>query len=571
MVKIGGENSMTHDANTPLPWVWDQTVGSALGRTAALFPDHDAIVFPGLELRWSWRELNGRVNQIAAALIALGVQAGEHVGIWSMNVPEWVVTQLAAGRIGAILVNVNPAYRLHELQDALAMADVATLVVGSPFRGSNFVSMVESLCPEVANASSRNWASDCFPRLKRVIALGERPGPGWWTWTDLEQGPQASRSDLESRARTIQPTDVHNMQFTSGTTGLPKGAMLTHRNILMNAYYTGERLRYSAADRVCVPVPFYHCFGCVLGTMACVVHGPAIVVPAPSFNAEATLAAIAAERSTSVYGVPTMFVSQLEHPDFDRFDLTSLRTGIMSGAPCPLPLMEKVVNRMGISEICIGYGQTEASPLITLTSVDDPIEVRVGTVGRPIPGLEVTLVSQASRGDVPPGETGELCVRGHCVMDGYYNNPQASANAINGEGWLHTGDLARCRDDGNYRIVGRSRELIIRGGENIYPAEVEEFLHRHPAIAEVAVAGVPDAKYGEVVAAWFVLKVHMKVQPDELKQYCRGQIAHFKVPQYVMIVESLPRTVTGKIRKHVLREQAINDLGLRDAAQVETA
>jgi fatty-acyl-CoA synthase len=528
-------------------------------------------VFPGLELRWSWRELNLRVNQIAAAFIALGVQVGEHVGIWSMNVPEWVVTQLAAGRIGAVLVNVNPAYRLHELRDALAMADVATLVVGSPFKGSNFVSMVESLCPEVAASNSRDWASECFPRLKRVISLGERPGPGWWTWTDLEQGPEASRSELESRAQAIQATDVHNMQFTSGTTGLPKGAMLTHRNILMNAYYTGERLRYSATDRVCVPVPFYHCFGCVLGTMACVVHGSAIVVPAPSFDAGATLVAIAAERCTAVYGVPTMFVSQLEHPDFARFDVTSLRTGIMSGAPCPLPLMEKVVSRMGIREICIGYGQTEASPLITLTSVNDPIEVRVGTVGRPIPGLEVKLVNQASRDLVPAGETGELCVRGHCVMAGYYNNPQATGNAINRDGWLHTGDLARCRDDGNYRIVGRSRELIIRGGENIYPAEVEEFLHRHPAIAEVAVAGVPDAKYGEVVAAWFVLKADTKVHPEELRQYCQGQIAHFKVPQYVMIVESLPRTVTGKIRKHVLRDQAIDDLGLRAAAEVETA
>jgi fatty-acyl-CoA synthase len=347
--------------------------------------------------------------------------------------------------------------------------------------------------------------------------------------------------------------------------------MLTHRNILMNAYYTGERLRYSALDRVAVPVPFYHCFGCVLGTMACVVHGSAVVVPAPAFDAEATLTAIAAERCTSVYGVPTMFVAQLEHPDFDRFDLTSLRTGIMSGAPCPLPLMEKVVSRMGIREICIGYGQTEASPIITLTSVDDPIEVRVGTVGRPIPGLDVKLVGSASDTGAPPGEAGELCVRGHCVMAGYYHNDQATARAIDTEGWLHTGDLARRRDDGNYRIVGRSRELIIRGGENIYPAEVEEFLHGHPAIAEVAVAGLPDAKFGEVVAAWFVLKSGATAHPAEFQRFCHGQIAHFKIPQHVMIVESLPRTVTGKIRKHVLRDQAIDELGLSQAAEIETA
>jgi fatty-acyl-CoA synthase len=562
---------MTYDTGSAVPWIWDETVGGALDRTAALFPDHDALVFPGLPLRWSWSELKHQVDRTAAALVALDVQMGEHIGIWSMNVPEWVVTQLAAARIGAVLVNVNPAYRLHELQDALAMADVATLVVGSPFKGSNFVSMVETLCPEIAVASSQDWYASRFPRLLRVVALGERPGPGWRTWADLEQGPHVSLSELDARARAVRPSDVHNIQFTSGTTGLPKGAMLTHRNILMNAYYTGERLCYKATDRVCVPVPFYHCFGCVLGTMACVVHGSAVVVPAPSFDGRATLSAIATERCTAVYGVPTMFVSQLEHPDFEQFDLTGLRTGIMSGAPCPLPLLEKVVNRMGIREICIGYGQTEASPLITLTSVDDPVEVRVGTIGHPLPGLEVKLIGPGSQGEVPTGETGELCVRGHCVMAGYYNNPQATASAIDGDGWLHTGDLARRRDDDNFRIAGRSRELIIRGGENIYPAEVEEYLHRHPDVAEVAVAGVPDARFGEAVAAWIVLKSSASVQPEELQCFCRDQIAHFKIPKYIMIVESLPRTVTGKIRKHVLRDQAIEDLGLKAAAQIETA
>jgi len=562
---------MTRDATVLVPWVCDQTVGSVLDHAAERYPDSDALVFPGLKLRWSWRALNQRVNQVASSLMSLGVEPGEHVGIWSMNVPEWVVTQFAAGRIGAVLVNVNPAYRVHELEDALALADLATLIVGSPFKGSDFVAMVESLCPEAATAASRDWSSARFPRLKRLIALGERPGPGWWTWADLDKPSQVTHSDLASRARAVQSADVHNIQFTSGTTGLPKGAMLTHRNVLMNAFYSGERLSYSAADRVCVPVPFYHCFGCVLGNLVCAIYGSAIVVPAPTFDARATLAAIAAERCTATYGVPTMYVAQLEHPDFDRFDLTSLRTGIMSGAPCPLPLMEKVVSRMGIREICIGYGQTEASPIITLTAVDDPIEVRVGTVGHPIPGLAVKLVGPASRDDVPTGETGELCVRGHCVMAGYYGNAQATAQAIDSNGWLHTGDLARRRDDGNYRIVGRSRELIIRGGENVYPAEVEEFLHRHTAIAEVAVAGLPDARYGEVVAAWVVLKAGATVQPDEVKQYCQGQIAHFKIPQYVTIVESLPRTVTGKIRKHVLRDHAIDELGLKGAAEIETA
>jgi fatty-acyl-CoA synthase len=558
-----------HAAASPaMPWVFDETVGSVLDRTAARWPDLDALVFPASKLHWSWHELNRRVSQIASALIGLGVELGEHLGIWSMNVPEWVVSQFAAGRTGAVLVNVNPAYRLHELADALSMADVTTLIVGAPFKGSDFVAMVESLCPEVKSATSREWSSDRLPRLKRVIALGERPGPGWWSWAELEAAPPQPPARLAERARAVGAGDIHNIQFTSGTTGLPKGAMLTHRNVLMNAFYTGERLRYTALDRVCIPVPFYHCFGCVLGSMVCAVYGSTIVVPAPSFDAGATLTAISQERCTAVYGVPTMYVAQLEHPDFSRHDLSSLRTGIMSGAPCPLPLMEKVVRLMGIREICIGYGQTEASPIITFTSVDDPNEVRVGTVGRPIPGLEVKLVETTTGCEA---DTGELWVRGHCVMAGYYNNLEATERAVDREGWLHTGDLARRREDGNFRIVGRSKELIIRGGENIYPAELEEFLHRHPDVAEVAVAGLPDVKYGEVVAAWVVPKAAAELTPELVRSYCQGQIAHFKVPKYVMIVESLPRTVTGKIRKHVLKEQAVGDLGLAEAAHIETA
>jgi fatty-acyl-CoA synthase len=562
---------MNRPSATELPWVWEETVGAVLDRAADRFPDHDALVFPQLSLRWSWRELDERVDRVASSLLGLGLERGQHIGIWSMNVPEWVVIQFAAGRLGAVLVNVNPAYRVHELADALAAAEVATLVVGSPFKGSNFVGMVESLCPEVAQSQSRDWSVSRFPRLRRLIALGQRPGPGWRTWAELEPGNQAARADLAAIAPKLSASDVYNIQFTSGTTGLPKGAMLTHRNVLTNAYYTGERLRYSEHDRVCVPVPFYHCFGCVLGTLVCAVFGSAIVVPAPSFDAGATLSAIAAERCTAVYGVPTMFVAQLEHPEFSRYDVKSLRTGIVAGAPCPLPLMDKLVTKMGISEICIGYGQTEASPIITFTSVDDPTEVRVGTVGKPFPGLEVKLLDPATSVEVGVGETGELCARGYCVMTGYFNNPDATARAIDHDGWLHTGDLARRREDGNYRIVGRSKELIIRGGENIYPAEVEEFLHHHPAVAEVAVAGVPDAKYGEVVAAWVVLKSGATLAPDELKSYCRDQIAYFKIPQYVMIVDHLPRTVTGKVRKHVLKEKAIEDLGLAEAAEIETA
>jgi len=551
------------------PWVADLTVSAVLRETARRFPDHDAVVFPALGLRWSWRELDRRVDRVASALLSLGVGRGEHVGIWSMNAPEWVVTQFAVGRIAAVLVNVNPAYRLHELESALRVADVATLIVGAPFKGSNFVQMVETLCPEVTQASGTSWSTAKLPRLGRLIALGDRPGPAWISWRELEEAELSPA--LREREATAAVGDVYNIQFTSGTTGLPKGAMLTHLNVLMNSYYVGQRVRYSEADRVCVPVPFYHCFGCVLGTLVCAVYGSAIVVPAPSFDPKATLAAVANERCTALYGVPTMFVGEIDHPERPRFDLSSLRTGIMAGSPCPLPLMKEVMTVLGASEITIGYGQTEASPIITMTSVDDPIEVRVGTVGRPIPGLEVGIVDAATRQEVQGDRPGELRVRGHCVMAGYYQAPEATARALDADGWLYTGDLARRHDDGNYRIVGRSKELIIRGGENIYPPEVEEFLHHHPDVAEVAVVGLPDVKFGEVVAAWVVPKPGANLTAEALREYCRGQIAHFKVPQYLEIVPHLPRTVTGKVQKHVLRTQGVDRFGLHQAEATPTA
>ncbi len=554
-----------------LPWVSGRTIGSVLEQTASAHPERDALVFPALELRWSWAEFYCRVEQAARAFIALGVARGEHIGVWSMNAPEWVVTQFAAARIGAVLVNVNPAYRIFELEDALRMADVATLVVGRPFKSSDFVAMVHAVCPEAAAVNDLGWTSQKLPELKRLIALGDRPGPGWLTWNDLKAGPVCALEDLEGRQGQLAACDVVNVQFTSGTTGLPKGAMLTHSNLLLNAYFVGERLRYTADDRVCVPVPFYHCFGCVLGNMVCAVHGATIVVPAPAFDPGVTLAALEAERCTSVYGVPTMFSGMLDHHDFARRDLSHLRTGIMSGAPCPLPLMERVVNLMGAREICIGYGQTEASPIITFTSADDPLEVRCGTVGRPIPGIEVKLVDPATRSESAPGEPGELAARGHDVMAGYYKNPVATARTIDRDGWLYTGDLARRRDDGNYRIVGRCKEQINRGGEKIHPPEVEEFLHHHPDVAEVAVLGLPDARFGEIVAAWIVPRPGATLSADDITVYCRGKITHFKIPQHIEIVGALPRTVTGKVRKHVLRDQAIAELGLGDVARIETA
>ena len=552
-----------------IPWVDGLTVGEVLRRTATRVPLHDAVAFPALGLRWSWRELDDRVDRLAESLIAMGVAPGEHVGVWSMNAPEWVVAQFAVGRIGSVLVNVNPAYRVHELEESLKQADVATLIVGLPFKTSNFVGMVESIVPEAIGSPQGSWRSACLPELRRLIAIGDHPGPGWIGWSDLEAGEPGA--NLAAREAGASASDIYNIQFTSGTTGLPKGAMLTHRNILMNSYYIGERVNYTENDRVCVPVPFYHCFGCVLGTAVCSVYGSAIVVPAPTFDAKATLRAIEQERCTSIYGVPTMFISQLDHPDFASYDLSSLRTGIMAGSPCPLPLMKAVVERMGAREITIGYGLTEASPIITQTWSDDPIEVRVGTVGSPLPGVEVRLIHPTTREVVSDGEAGELCCRGHGVMEGYYKVPEATARTISPDGWLATGDLARCREDGNYRIVGRSKELIIRGGENIYPPEIEEYLCHHPAVAEVAVVGLPDAVYGEAVSAWVVAKTGFALSADDIRAFCAGQIAHFKIPKYVEVVPSLPRTVTGKIRKHLLREQGIEQFGLAGVAATPTA
>lgn len=561
---------MAPDHDATKPWVDGRTLGDVLRATSSRFPSRDAVVFPRLDVRWSWSELDQRVDRCAEALIHQGIAPGEHVGIWSMNCPEWVVAQLASARIGAVLVNVNPAYRLHELEEALRMADVTTLIVGRPFKSSDFVAMVHEMAPEILEASSAQWSSPRLPLLRRVVAIGPPPAPGWISWDDMEKG-EPCPEERRRRESVAGPSDVMNIQFTSGTTGLPKGAMLTHRNVLMNAYHVGRRLRYTEQDRVCLPVPFYHCFGCVLGTIVCSITGAAIVVPAPAFDPGVTLEAIEVERCTSLYGVPTMFVNQLDHPDRTRRDLRSLRTGIMAGAPCPLPLMEAVVQDFAIPQITIGYGLTEASPIITQTDVDDPIEVRVRTVGRPLPGLEVRLLRPGTDEIAPDGVPGELCVRGHGVMAGYYKNPTATAKVIHPEGWLRSGDLAIRRDDGCYRIVGRCKELIIRGGENIYPPEVEEFLCGHPAVAEAAVVGLPDTVYGEAVSVWIVLKPGAQLTAEALRAYCQGKIAHYKIPKYIEIVPALPRTVTGKVRKPDLRELGIERFDLRAAGTVPTA
>jgi fatty-acyl-CoA synthase len=550
-------------------WVARSTVSGALRRASSRYPDRDALVFPRLGVRWTWSELDRRVDRFASALLELGVQSGEHVGIWSMNCPEWVTTQFAAARIGATLVNINPAYRVHELEAALKLADVSTLIVGPPYKSSNYIQIIESICPEVLSAAPGEWRSSRFPLLSRLISVEAAAGSGLLDFSRLAE--HAIDPSLADRESSIVPGDPHNIQFTSGTTGLPKGATLTHKNVLYNAYYVGARLRYTEADRVCVPVPFYHCFGCVLGTLVCVVYGSAIVVPSTSFDPGAVLAAIESERCTSLYGVPTMFIAELDHPDFSKYDLSTLRTGIMSGAPCPLPVLRRVVDRMHAKEICVGYGQTESSPIITLSDVDDPLEARVGTVGRALPGLDVEILDRSTGERVPDGVAGELCVRGHVVMAGYYKAPEATERAIDSNGFLHTGDLAIRRDDGRYRIVGRCKEMIIRGGENIHPPEIEEFLHHHPKIAEVAIVGLPDRLYGEVVSAWIVPKAGESIAPEEIVSYCRDRIAHFKIPKYISIVDQLPRTVTGKIQKHVLRRVGVSEHGLEEAESTPTA
>ncbi len=563
-------------SNQPAPWVDGLTLDQVLRATAARRPDADAVVFPALGLRWSWRDFDAEVERIARGLSTLGVAPGEHLGVWSMNVPEWLVVQFAAARLAAVLVNVNPAYRLHELEAALALADVTTLFIGEPFKTSDFNEMIGRLCPEAAaSAAAADWSCARLPQLKRLVTFSPEPSPGRVGWAELraaaDRNPAAAAADLAQRAHKASHHDVFNIQFTSGTTGLPKGAMLTHRNVVMNAYYVGQRLRYTGDDRVCIPVPFYHCFGCVLGNAVCAVYGATIVVPAPRFEPEPTLAAVHKERCTAIYGVPTMFVAELECPNRAQYDLTSLRTGIMSGAPCPLPLMNEVMNTLAVPEITIGYGQTEASPIITLTDVDDPVEIRVGTVGRPLPGLEVGIRALDTGLEAAPGEPGELWTRGHGVMSGYYRNADATATAIDSYGRLFTGDLAVRRPDGCYRIVGRRKELIIRGGENIHPAEVEEFLHHHPDVSEVAVVGMPDAVYGEVVSAWIVPKPKTNLTPNSIKDFCRGQIAHYKVPTYVEVIDELPRTVTGKVTKHVLRARGIELYHLGDVAATPTA
>jgi fatty-acyl-CoA synthase len=550
------------------PWIEGLTIGSVLERTAARVPTHDAIVFPQLGVRWSWAEFNNRVTAVARALLASGLRPGEHIAVWATNVPEWILLQFAAARVGIILVTINPAYRPFELEYVLKQSDTRALFLIDCFKKSDYFGMLSEVCPELKCCEPGAWNSEKFPLLHTVVSMrgtGPSGALGWEAF--LQQGQDVPVDVVEETAGKLRATDAINIQYTSGTTGFPKAATLTHRNLLWNVYLSGQCLRYTEADRICIPVPLYHCFGCVLGTMNAIVHGAAMVIPAESFDPVATLNAVEKERCTSLYGVPTMFIAQLNDPSLASRDLTSLRTGIMAGSPCPIETMRAVVDQMHCSEITIGYGQTEASPLITQTRFDDPLELRVETVGQALPGLEVKIIDPATGATLPDNEPGELCARGHCVMLGYYKQPEATAAAIDVEGWLHTGDIAVRLPNGYFKITGRIKDMVIRGGENIYPREIEEFLFTHPAVEQAAVVGVPDTKYGEELCAWIKLKnSHEGTAPTEegIKNFCRGRMAHFKIPKYIKFVSVFPQTVTGKIQKFKIREQMREELGLKE-------
>jgi fatty-acyl-CoA synthase len=500
------------------PWVDGVTIGQVLRRTAEQFGQRDAVVFSETNLRMTWAEFDRAVDRVARGLLALGFRPGEHFGVWSTNWPEWVLLQFATARIGVVLVTINPAYRPAELEYAIAQSDIRGLALIEQFKTSHFLEMLAEVCPELKSSEPGQLSSAKFPRLKHVIRMRGCSFPGTLDWAELlVAAERVSTDELSAIESTLGPNQAINLQYTSGTTGFPKGAVLTHRNLLLNGFYGGRMQRLSEVDRICIPVPLYHCFGCVLGTICAVVHGAAMVFPHESFHPAKTLEAIEAERCTAIYGVPTMFIAMLEHPTFAKCDTASLRTGIMAGSPCPVELMKRVVTDMGAREITIGYGQTEASPLITQTATDDPIEKRVGTVGRAFPDVEVKIVDPETGATLPDGRSGDLCCRGHNVMIGYYNMPDRTAQAIDADGWLHTGDMALRQPDGYFRITGRFKDMIIRGGENIAPREIEELLYQHPQIEDVQVIGVPDRKFGEEVAAWVKLRPGAAVTEDEIR------------------------------------------------------
>ncbi|EJL26682.1 AMP-binding protein [Brevibacillus sp. BC25] len=547
------------------------TIGNMLDDTASKYQEKEALVYRERGLRYTFGEFQAICNQAARGFMSLGIQKGENIAIWATNVPEWVISQFATAKMGGVLVTVNTSYRVHELEYLLRQSESTTLLLIDSYRDANYLAMIQEICPELQTCEPGALQSKRLPHLKNVIYLGNERQPGMFLWSDLlERAAWVTEEERSARQATLSPDDVINMQYTSGTTGFPKGVMLSHVNIVNNAIKVAECQRLGLEDKVCIPVPFFHCFGCVMGTLACVATG-ATMVPVIAFDPGVVLAVVEAERCTALYGVPTMFIAELNHPMFADRDLSSLRTGIMAGSLCPIEVMKKVVDQMGIRDITIAYGQTEASPVITQTVPEDSLERKVSTVGRLHAEVEAKIIDPATGDILPPGVQGELCTRGYLVMKGYYNMPEETVKAIDHEGWLHTGDLATVDEEGYYRITGRLKDMIIRGGENIYPREVEEFLYTHPKVLDVQIVGIPDAKYGEQVLACIRVKPHETLTEDEVRDYCEGKIAHYKVPRYIQFVDEYPMTASGKIQKFKLREQALELFRQSNPNQTGTA
>ncbi|MEW4287009.1 AMP-binding protein [Rossellomorea marisflavi] len=534
--------------------VLTKTIGTLLEEKAALFPDRDAVLYADRGLRWTYSRFDELCRQAAKGFMKLGINKGDHMAIWATNTPEWLISQFSTGKMGAVLVTVNTNYQREELKYLLEQSDSGSIILMEGYRTTSYIDMLYDICPELKEAMPGQLESAALPKLKNVIVLGDQRYPGTYSWDDIMKlGEGEVDEELNVRMAECQPDDVINMQYTSGTTGFPKGVMLTHSNIVNNGYNIARCMDLTEMDRLCIPVPFFHCFGCVLGTMACVSVGAAMV-PVQEFSPAEVLRTVESERCTGLHGVPTMFIAELNLPDFHEYDLSTLRTGIMAGSNCPVEVMKGVMERMGAKEITIAYGQTESSPVITQTRTDDPLNVKVETVGRALPDVEVKVIDPATGKSLGPGQQGELCTRGYHVMKGYYKNEQATSLAIDEQGWLHTGDLAVMDEEGYCRITGRLKDMIIRGGENIYPREIEEFLYSHPKVLDVQVTGVPDETFGEEVIAWVILKPGQVCTSEEIRDFCKGKISRFKVPKFIEFIDSYPMTASGKIQKFRLRE-----------------
>jgi fatty-acyl-CoA synthase len=539
------------------------TIGEKIDEARALWGDHEALVSPSHGVRLTWRQLADQVDALAAGFLALGLERGDRIGIWSLNRPEWTLTQFAAAKAGLILVTINPAYRLHELEYALTKVGCSALVTATEFKTSNYMEMVNTLAPELAKSEPGQLKAAKLPKLHAVIQIGGPKAPGTIVFEDVaKMGRDRHREQLAALGKELQFDDPINIQFTSGTTGSPKGVTLTHHNILNNGYFVGRAMALTKDDRMCIPVPLYHCFGMVMGNLTALTHGATMVYPGEGFDPLVTLTTIEQEKCTTLYGVPTMFIAELDHPEFSRFNLKSLRTGIMAGAPCPIEVMRRTIDKMNMKDVTIAYGMTETSPVSFQTALSDSLERRVSTVGRIHPHTEVKVVDLEGK-VVPRGQSGELCTRGYCVMLGYWDEPQKTADVLDKNGWMHTGDLATIDDEGYGNIVGRIKDMVIRGGENLYPREIEEFLYRHPKIQDVQIFGVADDRYGEELCAWIRVKAGQTLTPEEVRGFCQGQIAHNKIPRYVEFVDEFPMTVTGKIQKFIMREAVEKRLGLK--------